>query len=74
MQDKARTQCDRISDQQRRAEMTVSDFEDSVQQLNRAARAPSTALIGIEPEAVSGDLAPGRGEGGTLTLEPSAID
>lgn len=53
LQDKARTQSDRISDQQKRAEMTVTDFEHSVQKLNEAARAPTTALIGIEPEAVS---------------------
>uniref|UniRef100_A0AC34FKD7 Uncharacterized protein n=1 Tax=Panagrolaimus sp. ES5 TaxID=591445 RepID=A0AC34FKD7_9BILA len=53
LQDKARTQSDRISEQQRRAEMTVTDFEHSVQKLNEAARAPTTTLIGIEPEAVS---------------------
>uniref|UniRef100_A0AC34GCD0 Uncharacterized protein n=1 Tax=Panagrolaimus sp. ES5 TaxID=591445 RepID=A0AC34GCD0_9BILA len=48
LQDKARTQSDRISEQKRRAEMTVTDFEHSVQKVNEAARAPTTALIGIE--------------------------
>lgn len=52
LQSRARQESDRVSEQQRRAEMTVTDFEHSVQQLNEATRSPS-ALIGYGDDKVS---------------------
>uniref|UniRef100_A0A7E4W4D8 Microtubule associated protein n=1 Tax=Panagrellus redivivus TaxID=6233 RepID=A0A7E4W4D8_PANRE len=51
LQDKARADGDRIATQQRRACMTVTDFENSIQRLNEAVGAPTTALIGSESDA-----------------------
>ena len=51
LQLRARQESDRVSEQQRRAEMTVTDFEHSVQRLNEATRSPST-LIGYSDEKV----------------------